>query len=189
MIQLALYQPDIPQNVGSILRLCACLGVPLHIIEPCGFPLHGQRIRAALDYASHATCIRHASWERFIASEAGACRLVLLTTQAKTAHTEFAFAPGDMLLCGRESAGVPQAVHATVSARITIPMVSGMRSLNVAQAAGIALAEALRQTGGFPVQGEEYTQIASRLGYHRPKGGAKRGVWGRLPPTLRLRRV
>jgi tRNA (cytidine/uridine-2'-O-)-methyltransferase len=148
-MRLALYQPDIPQNAGSLMRLCACLGVAMDIIEPCGFLLSDRNFRrAGMDYRAGVDLTRHESWEAFDVRQAG--RLLLLTTKAAAPYTAFAFAPGDTLLVGRESAGVPEAVHARADARLLIPMRAGMRSLNVAQAAAMVLGEALRQTEGFP---------------------------------------
>ena len=147
-MRLVLYQPDIPQNTGAIMRLAACMGVPLDIVEPCGFPLDDSRLRrAGMDYIDLLELERHASWDAFRSKRDD--RVVLLTTQGGVRHTDFAFAAGDLILLGRESAGVPQAVHDAADARIRIPMRKGVRSLNVAQAAAIALAEALRQTGGL----------------------------------------
>jgi tRNA (cytidine/uridine-2'-O-)-methyltransferase len=153
-VRLALYEPDIPQNAGSLMRLGACLGVGIDIIEPCGFLLSDRNLRrAGMDYLSHADIRRHSSWSGFREGFAG--RLILLTTGGQ-AYTDFAFAPGDTLLVGRESAGVPEMVHRSADARLVIPLLSGMRSLNVAQAAAMVLGEALRQTllfpnsGGFP---------------------------------------
>ena len=146
---LAAYQPDIPQNTGSLIRLAACLSVPLHIIEPCGFPFDDKRLhRVSLDYFDLAKVVRHSSWEKFLAFRTG--RIALLSTQAAIDYTDYLFAPEDIILVGRESAGVPQAVHDAVDARIKIPMRAGARSLNVAQAAAMVLGEALRQTNGFP---------------------------------------
>ena len=153
-MRLALFEPDIPQNVGAILRLCACLGVPLDVIEPCGFVFDDRKLkRVAMDYLEKATLCRHASWEAFRKSregDAAAGRLVLLSTQAETPYTAFAFRDNDTLLFGRESAGVPRGVHEAADARLTIPMQSGLRSLNVALAAAMVAGEALRQTTGFP---------------------------------------
>jgi tRNA (cytidine/uridine-2'-O-)-methyltransferase len=151
-MRLALFQPDIPQNLGGAIRLCACLAVSLEIIEPCGFPLSDRLVRrAALDYAALAQIERHESWDRFRAAEARRDgRLVLFTTHATRRFFDFAFQPGDTLLLGRESAGVPEAVHAAVDARLLIPLAPGARSLNVVAAAAMALGEALRQTSGFP---------------------------------------
>jgi tRNA (cytidine/uridine-2'-O-)-methyltransferase len=149
-MRLALYQPDIPQNAGSLMRLCACLGVAMDIIEPCGFLVSDRNFRrAGMDYRGDLT--RHDAWGAFQgAGRAGAERLVLLTTKSARPYTHFAFAPGDTLLVGRESAGVPQEVHDAADARLLIPMRPEMRSLNVAQAAAMVLGEALRQTGMFP---------------------------------------
>jgi tRNA (cytidine/uridine-2'-O-)-methyltransferase len=151
VLRLALYQPDIPQNAGSLMRLCACLGVGLDIIEPCGFLLSDRNFRrAGLDYRGEVT--RHESWDRFRPRIPG--RLLLLTTQAALTYTDFAFDPADTLLTGRESAGVPPSVHAAAEARLLIPMRPGMRSINVAQAAAMVLGEALRQTALFPRAGD-----------------------------------
>jgi tRNA (cytidine/uridine-2'-O-)-methyltransferase len=148
-VRLALYEPDIPQNAGSLMRLGACLGVGVDIIEPCGFLLSDRNFRrAGMDYLNHADIRRHESWSRFHDNFSG--RLVLLTTRATTAYTDFAFAADDTLMVGRESAGVPDAVHAAACARLLIPLRPGLRSLNVAQAAAMVLGEALRQTRGFP---------------------------------------
>jgi tRNA (cytidine/uridine-2'-O-)-methyltransferase len=155
-MRLALYQPDIAQNTGTILRLCACLGVPVDVIGPTGFDMSDRALkRAALDYLAHVDLTRHASFSDFVdsrtAGETPACgRLVLLTAHAPTSHCDFAFSPNDTLMLGRESAGCPEAVHDYADARITIPMRPGLRSLNVAVTAAIALGEALRQTGGYP---------------------------------------
>ncbi|ACG79282.1 rRNA methylase family protein [Phenylobacterium zucineum HLK1] len=148
-MRLALFQPDIPQNLGAAVRLAACLGVPLDVIEPCGFPLSDRAVaRAAMDYAARADVVRHAGWGDFRAASQG--RLVLFTTRAAQPFQDFDFRPGDVLLFGRESAGVPDEVHAAADARLFIPLVAGARSLNVVTAAAMALSEALRQTGGFP---------------------------------------
>lgn len=150
-MRLALFQPDIPQNAGTMIRLGACLGIGIDVIEPCGF-LFGERQmrRAGMDYLELARVTRHASWQAFQTQRPPGERLVLLTTRGETVYTEFAFAASDILLVGRESAGVPDAVHAAADARLRIPMAAGARSLNVALAAAMALGEALRQTGGFP---------------------------------------
>jgi tRNA (cytidine/uridine-2'-O-)-methyltransferase len=146
-MRLALYEPDIPQNTGAILRLAACFGVAVDLIEPTGFVLDDRRLkRAGLDYAARAVLLRHESWRRFLAARTGG-RLVLLTTAGTVAYHRFAFRADDTLLFGRESAGAPGAVHERADARLRIPMVAGARSLNVAMAAAIVLAEALRQTG------------------------------------------
>ncbi len=154
-MRLALYQPDIAPNTGTILRLAACFGVPVDVIGPTGFDMSDRSLkRAALDYLAFVDLTRHLSFETFMERRAAALppqsRLVLLTTKAATSHCDFAFAPDDTLLLGRESAGVPGAVHERADARITIPMRAGLRSLNVAIAAAMALGEAMRQTGGFP---------------------------------------
>ena len=152
-MRLALYEPDIPQNAGSLMRLCACLGVAMDIIEPCGFLLSDRNFRrAGLDYRGDLT--RHESWEVFGSAFQGknAGRLVLLSTKAAQPYTGFAFAAGDTILVGRESAGVPEAVHGAADVRLLIPMKAGMRSINVAQAAAMVLGEALRQTELFPAQ-------------------------------------
>jgi tRNA (cytidine/uridine-2'-O-)-methyltransferase len=150
-MRLALFQPDIPQNLGAAIRLAACLGAPLDVIEPCGFPLSDAAIRrAAMDYAAIAEVRRHAGWADFRAFAGEHGRLVLFTTHAAQAFQDFAFAPDDILLFGRESAGVPDEVHAAAGARLFVPLAPGARSLNVVTAAAIALGEALRQTNGFP---------------------------------------
>lgn len=149
-MRLALYQPDIPQNAGTLMRLCACLGVALDIIEPCGFLLTDKNLkRAGMDYLEKLDMARHSSWEAFRKTHENS-RLVLLTTKTDASFLEFTFDANDILLAGRESAGVPGDVHAACPARVTIPMAAGVRSLNVAVAASMVLAEALRQTGGFP---------------------------------------
>jgi tRNA (cytidine/uridine-2'-O-)-methyltransferase len=150
-IQVALYEPDIPQNTGTILRLAACLGLVAHIIEPAGFPISDRAFRrAGMDYLDQVTILRHESWEAFEAWRAVAgVRLVLFTTGAKTSYLDHAFRNDDLLLFGRESAGVPETVHRAAQARLVIPMRSGLRSLNVAIAAAMAVGEAMRQTGGF----------------------------------------
>ena len=149
-MRLALYQPDIAQNTAAILRLGACLGVSVDIVEPCGFLFTEKGFkRAGMDYLEMASILRHNSWEAFEAAR-GAGRLVLLTTKAALPYTDFAFAVDDTLLLGRESAGVPDEVHDAADARLLIPMRAGLRSINVAQAAAMVVGEALRQTNGFP---------------------------------------
>lgn len=149
-MRLALYQPDIPQNTGAILRLGACLGVAVDVIEPCGFLWDDRRLRrAGMDYLAGVTVARHRSWTDFRAAR-GVGRLVLLTTRASVRHADFRFEAADILLLGRESAGVPDDVHAAADAAVRVPMRPGARSLNVALAAAIVLAEGLRQTGGLP---------------------------------------
>ena len=151
-MRLALFEPDIPQNAASLIRLGACLGVPVDIIEPCGFLFSESGFRrAGLDYVERADIARHPSWEAF--RDAAKGRLVLLTTKAPLAYTAFAFADDDILLLGRESAGVPDHVHEAAAARLRIPLRSGLRSINVAQAGALVLGEALRQTNRFPVEG------------------------------------
>jgi len=151
-MRLALYQPDIPQNTGSLIRLGACLGVPIDVIEPCGFPFSARDLkRVALDYVHLAQVARHASWRDFLSQLAGR-RVVLLTTRAAAAPADFAFRADDVLMVGRESVGVPAEVHDRADARLRIPMVEGARSLNVALAAAMALGEALRQTGQLPAR-------------------------------------
>ncbi len=154
-MRLALYAPDIPQNTGTILRLAACLAVPVDIIGPTGFDMTDRMLRrAALDYLDHAEIARHAGFADFDAARrAGCSRLVLLTTRATTPFTEYRFQPADTLLLGRESAGVPDAIHDLADARICVPMRRGVRSLNVAVTAAMVLGEAFRQTDGFARHG------------------------------------
>ena len=150
-MRLALYEPDIPQNTGALLRLAACLGVAVDVIEPCGFLFDDRRLRrAGLDYLALARLRRHASWADFLGAFSGSSRLVLLTTSGSAALHDFVFAAADTIFLGRESAGVPQCVHRRADARVVIPLAAPARSLNVALAGAIALAEALRQTGQFP---------------------------------------
>ncbi len=149
-MRLVLFQPDIPQNTGAILRLAACMGIAVDLVEPAGFLLSDARLRrAGMDYAERAALTRHPSWSRFLESrEAG--RLVLLTRSGDTPYHRFAFHADDLLILGRESAGAPPEVHAIAEARLAIPLRAGLRSINVAQAAAMVLGEALRQTDGFP---------------------------------------
>jgi tRNA (cytidine/uridine-2'-O-)-methyltransferase len=152
MPRLAIFQPDIPQNTGTMLRLAACLGVPVEIIEPAAFDVSDRNLRrSGMDYLSHATITRHISWRTFEAwrHETGG-RLVLATTKGALPYVDFEYRPDDIVLVGRESAGVPEEVHAVADARILVPMQLGMRSLNVAVTAAMILGEALRQTGSFP---------------------------------------
>ena len=152
-MRLVLFEPDIPQNTGALLRLGACLGIAVDIVEPCGFLFDDKRLRrAGMDYLEAVEMVRHRSWDayRAAARKDAPGRLVLLTTRASTRYTDFTFQPGDSLLLGRESAGVPEAVRAEADAHLLIPMQSGIRSLNVALAAAMVLGEALRQTGHFP---------------------------------------
>jgi tRNA (cytidine/uridine-2'-O-)-methyltransferase len=148
MIELALYQPDIAPNAATILRMCACLGLTCRIIEPAGFIMSDSQFRrAGMDYLERAALIREPSWTAFRTATAGR-RAVLMTTRASVAYWDFAFQPGDVILMGRESSGVPEEVHQAVEARLTIPMQPGLRSLNVALAAAMAAGEALRQLRG-----------------------------------------
>ena len=148
-MRLALYEPDIPQNAGSLMRLGACLGIGIDVIEPCGFLLSDRTVRrGGMDYLKSADIRRHASWAQFRQTFSG--RLVLITTRAERPYTDFDFAAADTLLVGRESAGVPQEVHDAADARLVIPMLAGLRCLNVAQAAAMVVVEALRQTRRFP---------------------------------------
>lgn len=150
-IRLALYQPDIAQNTGTVLRFCACLGIGADIVEPAGFPVSDRAFRrAGMDYLDHADWRRHndfGCFDRWRRDEGR--RLVLMTTRAALPYAGFAFAPGDVVMAGRESSGVPDEVHAAADARIVIPMRPGLRSLNVAVAVAMVAGEALRQLGGF----------------------------------------
>ena len=154
-MRLALFQPDIPQNTGTLLRLGACLDLPVDIIEPCGFIFNEKAMkRAGMDYLNMVNYRRHNSWQDFLAyrdqhpDEYG--RIVLLTTHASKPYTDYAFAPNDIILMGRESAGVPEAVHNIADARLLIPMNKNARSINVAVSAVMVVGEALRQTNQFP---------------------------------------
>jgi tRNA (cytidine/uridine-2'-O-)-methyltransferase len=148
-MRLALHQPDQAGNVGTILRMAACLGVPVDVIEPCGFPWSDRALkRAGMDYAEIANVTRHADWDAFDQHRTG--RLVLLTTSGDVRLDEAAFDAGDVLLLGSESGGVPAEIHQRAALRVRIPQIAGTRSLNIAVAAGIALAEALRQTKDWP---------------------------------------
>jgi tRNA (cytidine/uridine-2'-O-)-methyltransferase len=150
-VRLALFEPDIPQNTGALLRLASCFGVAVDLIEPCGFLLDDRRLkRALLDYAAGLELRRHASWLDFLARRDPQSRLILMTTSGTVPLHRFAFAADDTILLGRESAGVPEEVHRAASARVVIPLRPGSRSLNVALAGAIALAEGLRQTGLLP---------------------------------------
>lgn len=148
-MQIALYQPDIPQNTGTILRLCACMGVAAHIIEPAGFPISDRHFRrAGMDYLDQVDWQRHDSWAKFEEwRRQGGHRLLLFTTKGATQYLDFSYQRSDILLFGRETAGVPQKVAEAADARLVIPIQPGLRSLNVAMAAAMALGEALRQTG------------------------------------------
>lgn len=149
MIEIALFQPDIAPNAATILRMCACFGLTCRIIEPAGFVMSEASFRrAGMDYLDRAALVSEPSWEAFRAATSGR-RTVLLTTRSSLPYTDFAFRPGDILLMGRESSGVPGHVHEAAEARITIPMRPGLRSLNVALACAMAAGEALRQLGQF----------------------------------------
>lgn len=150
-MRIALFQPDIPQNAGAILRLAACLDLPVDLIEPAGFVLqnHGVR-RAGMDYLDQVNLTRHIAWDRFEVELATSQRLILLSTKATERHIDFTFRPDDTLLVGRESDGVPEHVHRRADARIRIPIRAGLRSLNVVTALAMVLGEALRQQDGFP---------------------------------------
>lgn len=154
-MRLALFQPDMPQNTGTMLRLGACVGIEVDIIEPCGFVFSEHALRRyGMDYLEMVKYRRHGSWDEFMAyakthpEEYG--RIILLTTKAPLPYTDFEFLPNDVLLLGRESVGVPEQVHQTADARVTIPMTANARSINVAVSATMVLGEALRQTGLFP---------------------------------------
>src|SRR4051812_16262619 len=157
-MRIALFQPDIPQNTGTILRLCACLNVEAHIIEPAGFPVSDRHFRrAGMDYLDQVTIVRHDSWSAFEQwRHDEGLRLVLFSTKGALPYLEFTYSASDILLFGRESAGVPDDVVAAAEARLVIPIAPGLRSLNVAMAAAMALGEALRQTAsgdnGMPGQ-------------------------------------
>jgi tRNA (cytidine/uridine-2'-O-)-methyltransferase len=150
-MQIALFEPDIPQNTGTILRLAACLGIKAHIIEPAGFPTSDRAFRrAGMDYLAEVEISRHANWEAFEAwRKAEDARVLLFTTRACTSYLDHAFRSGDVLLFGRESSGVPGKVHAAADVRLVIPIRAGLRSLNVAIAAAMATGEAVRQTGAM----------------------------------------
>lgn len=156
-MRIALYQPDIPQNTGTILRLAACLGVAVDIIGPAGFDMRDKTLRrAGLDYLDHVTLVRHESFDAFDATllarantNTAPPRLILVTAYASQPHIGFDFQRDDILLFGRESAGVPENIHARAEGRVRIPMREGLRSLNIAVAAAVIVGEALRQTGGF----------------------------------------
>ncbi|WP_216825343.1 tRNA (cytidine(34)-2'-O)-methyltransferase [Kiloniella sp. EL199] len=154
-MRLALYQPDIPQNTGTMLRMAACLDVAVDIIEPCGFVLNDKRMkRSGMDYLDQTELVRHTSWDAFNNNRQESARpkrLILLSTKATTSYVDFIFEPNDILMVGRESAGVPDDVHKAVDHSVLIPMAVGVRSLNIAVSAAMVLGEALRQIGGFPV--------------------------------------
>lgn len=151
-MRLALYQPDIPQNAGTLLRMAACLAVGVDVIGPTGFDMTDRSLRrAGLDYLDRVEITRHVDWQAFeIDSKSSGRRLVLATTRGAVPHLEARYRPDDVLLLGRESAGVPDHVHAAAELRVRIPLAPGLRSLNIAVAGAIILGEALRQTVGFP---------------------------------------
>jgi tRNA (cytidine/uridine-2'-O-)-methyltransferase len=151
-MRIALFEPDIPQNTGTILRLAACLGLEAHLIEPAGFPTSDRAFRrAGMDYLDHVSLTRHASWSAFdVWRRAADLRLVLLTTRAERSFLDHEFEQQDILLLGRESSGVPDPVHTAADIRLKVPMRAGLRSLNVAMSCAIVAAEALRQTGQWP---------------------------------------
>jgi tRNA (cytidine/uridine-2'-O-)-methyltransferase len=151
-MRIALYEPDIPQNTGTILRLAACLGVEAHIVEPAGFPITDRAFRrAGMDYLDQVAIVRHASFPAFEEwRQTAGARLLLFTTAATASYLDHAYRPDDVLMFGRESAGVPEPVHRAADARLKVPMRPTLRSINVAMAAAMALGEAMRQTNGFP---------------------------------------
>ena len=149
-LRLALFEPDIPQNTAAVLRTCSCLGVACEVIEPCGFVFGGQHMRrAGMDYLDHVALTWHVDWHAFQAAYPGH-RRILVTTKAAQPYMEHSFQRGDILIMGRESAGVPDFVHDAADARLTIPMAAGMRSLNMSVSAAMVVAEALRQLDAFP---------------------------------------
>ncbi len=148
-MRLALYQPEIPQNTGTLLRLCACWGIPLDIIEPCGFPLSDTRLRrAGMDYLERVQLERHVSWEAFLSTRSG--RVLLLTPHTSVSYVDFTYNAQDTLLLGQESCGVPPEVAEEVEIHLKIPMLPQRRSINVALSGAIVLGEALRQTHLLP---------------------------------------
>jgi len=157
MIRIALFEPDIPQNTGTILRLCACLGLEAHLIEPAGFPVSDRAFRrAGMDYLDQVRLKRHPSWDSFEAwRRAEGLRLALFTTHGTVPYLQHRYRRGDVLLFGRESAGVREAVHAAADVRLVIPMRRGLRSLNVAMAVAMAAGEAIRQAQAAPGSGVE----------------------------------
>jgi tRNA (cytidine/uridine-2'-O-)-methyltransferase len=154
-MRIALYQPEIPQNTGTLMRLGACMGVAIDIIEPCSFVWNDQKLRrAGMDYIELANVVRHLSWEKFYQTQAESdARLILLDAQGAIPFHDFSFHSTDVLLLGQESSGVPQEVATQTQASVTIPMLSGRRSLNIAISAAMVLSEALRQTHQFPKEG------------------------------------
>ena len=172
-MRLAFFQPDIPQNLGAAIRLGACLGVAVEVIEPCGFPLSDKAIRrSAMDYGDPGEVIRCADFAEFAAAaRANGGRIVLFTTRGATPLHDFAFRADDVLLFGRESAGVPEDVHENADARVIIPIRPETRSFNVTVSAAIALSEALRQTGGFPNGSSASPPFGSNTGAGAPRSG------------------
>ena len=149
-MRISLFEPDIPQNAGALIRLAACMGLPVDVIEPCGFVFSDRGFRrAGMDYLEAAAVARHASWDAFLAS-VGSARIIVVTVKGDLTYVNFRFRPDDIILLGRESAGVPGQVHARADARLRIPIRPGLRSLNVAQAGAMVVGEALRQIQGFP---------------------------------------
>ncbi len=150
-MRIALYEPDIPQNTGTILRLAACLGVEAHIVEPTGFPSSDRAFRrAGMDYLDQVSIVRHSSWQAFEAwRRPKGLRLILFTTSAAVSYLDHGYRPDDVLMFGRESAGVPAAIHAAADVQLLVPMRPGLRSINVAMVAAMALGEAMRQTNGL----------------------------------------
>ena len=146
-MELALYQPDIPQNLGAVFRLCACFGIHLHVIEPCGFPLDEKRIRrAGMDYMDAVSWQRHGSWDQFAKESVSQNkRLILATTRGAVPYYKVSYGKGDIVLFGQESAGAPEHIHEAADERILIPMQQGMRSLNLAMSAAIIAAEGIRR--------------------------------------------
>ncbi len=146
-MKVALYQPDIPQNLGAMIRLCGCIGASLDIIEPCGFIFDARKIRqSAMDYYDKIEITRHNSWDAFYDMYNGNNRIILMSTKAASPYTHFEFHENDILLAGRESAGVPDNVHESADNRVFIPMQAGFRSLNIVNATSMILGEAIRQT-------------------------------------------
>ncbi|MGF1454097.1 MAG: tRNA (cytidine(34)-2'-O)-methyltransferase [Alphaproteobacteria bacterium] len=174
-MRLALYQPDIPQNVGAALRMGACLGIGVDVIGPCGFPFSDKALRrAGMDYVAHADVIQHVHWKAFLETRTtrpDGGRLVLLTTRASQPFTEFVFHGDDTLLLGRESAGVPDEVHGAADALVVIPLMPGRRSLNVTVAAAMVLSEALSQTGGWPPVERSASERSAEAGGHKNREG------------------
>jgi tRNA (cytidine/uridine-2'-O-)-methyltransferase len=150
-LKIVLYQPDIPQNTGTILRFAACMGIEVHIIEPCGFIWNDKQLkRSVMDYIDHINLHKHISWQKFLDAKNANARLVLLTTKADQLYHQCNFAKEDYLVFGSESSGVPQQAHDTMDMRIKIPMRAGMRSYNLALSVAMTAAEALRQCDAFP---------------------------------------